>query len=349
MAPPYTVCGKCGWWELDTRMGWSCRKCGTGCSKAGVDKSAAAARDPAQWQTAQPKKQQARQPAWTGWGKGWQHSWEEEGPAEPAKPEPHQALISQLLQLLKDNDVDLPAGLVPPPKAAAAEEAPEASQAEVAVEKWNELMRAKHELKKRGDVLGRKQKQHEKVKEALAAAAAAQDEAAAGFAEATGALTKASQEYAKVMPGGGPPEGMDEVNDEELEAKSPEEIHAMLTEEARKAEQAAAAIKKLRVIAERKLAKKSDLLQEVDAEMADAEQLRQLQQADEAKEAESKRKEEQGRDEAAKKRRMDEDVETARAQAAEAAARTAATKEATYEAERAATAAAKAKGKPAAK
>ena len=349
MAPPYTVCGKCGWWELDSRMGWSCRKCGTGCKNTGTAKPANAARDPADWQTVQAKKQQQRKPAWPGWGKGWQHGWEEEGPAEPAQPEPHQAFILQLLQLLKDNGVEVPAGIGPPPKAAAAEEAPEASQAEVAVEKWNELMRAKHELKKRGEVLGRKQKQHDKVKEALAAAAVAQDEAAAGVAEATGALTKASQEYAKVMPGGGPPEGIDEANDEELDAKSPEEIHAMLTEEARKAEQAAAAIKKLRVIAERKLAKKSDLLQEVDAEMADAEQLLLLQQTAEAKEAESKRKEEQGRDEAAKKRRMDEDGETAKAQAAEAAARAAATKEATLEAERAATAAAKAKAKPATK
>ena len=84
----------------------------------------------------------------------------------------------------------------------------------------------------------------EKAKEALATAVAAQDEASAAVTEATGALTKASQEYTKIMPGGGPPEGMEEVNDEELNAKSPEEIHAMLTEEARKAELAAAAIKK---------------------------------------------------------------------------------------------------------
>ena len=138
---------------------------------------------------------------------------------------------------------------------------------------------------------------------------------------------------------------MEEVNDEELNAKSPEELHAMLTEEARKAEQAAAAIKKLRAIVERNVAKKSE---EVDAEMADADQLFLLRQAAEAKEAENKRKEEQGRDEAAKKRRMDEDSEREKAQAEAAAAQAAAAK-AAAEAERATAAAAKAKGKPASK
>ena len=344
MAPPYTVCSKCGWWELDSRMGWSCRKCGTGCSKAGTGKPAKAARDPADWQTVQSKKQQPRKLAWPGWGKGWQHSWEEEGPAQPAQPDEQHTVIAKLLQLLKDHDVDVPAELEPQPRASAAEACTEASQAEAAVEKWNELMRAKHELKKRGDVLGRKQKQLEKAKEALAAAVAAQDEAAAAVAEATGALTKASQEYTKIMPGGGPPEGMEEVNDEELNAKSPEELHAMLTEEARKAEQAAAAIKKLRAIVERNVAKKNE---EGDAEMADAEQQLLLKQAADAKEAENKRKEEQGRDEAAKKRRMAEDSEREKAQAEEAAARAAATKEATHETDRAAAAAAKAKAKAA--
>ena len=204
MGPPYTVCGKCGWWELDSRMGWSCRKCGTGCSKAGTGKPAKAARDPADWQTVQSKKQQPRKPAWTGWGKGWQHSWEEEGPAQPAQPDEQHTVIAKLLQLLKEHDVEVPAELEPQARAAVAEAWPEASQAEAAVEKWNELMRAKHELKKRGDVLGRKQKQLEKAKEALATAVAAQDEAAAAVTEATGALTKASQEYTKIMPGGRP-------------------------------------------------------------------------------------------------------------------------------------------------
>ena len=342
MAPPYTVCGKCGWWELDSRMGWSCRKCGTGCRNTGTGKPANAARDPADWQTVQAKKQQPRKPAWPGWGKGWQHSWEAEGGSQPALPDSEkQDVIAKLLQLLKEHDVEVPAELEP--RAAVAEPGSEASPTEAAVEKWNELMRAKHELKKRGDVLGKKQKQLEKAKEALAAAVAAQDEAAAAVAEATGALTKASQEYTKIMPGGGPPEGMEEVNDEELNAKSPEELHAMLTEEARKAEQAAAAIKKLRAIAERNVAKKNE---EVDAEMADAEQLL-LRQAADAKDAETKRKEEQGRDEAAKKRRMAEDSEREKAQAEEAAARAGAAKEATYEAERAAAAAAKAKAKAA--
>ena len=239
MAPPYTVCGKCGWWELDSRMGWSCRKCGTGCTTTGTAKPANAARDPADWQTVQAKKQQQRKHAWLGWGKGWQHSWEAEGGSQPAQPDSEkQDVIAKLLQLLKEHDVDVPAELEP--RAAAAEQGYEASPTEAAVEKWNELMRAKHELKKRGDVLGKKQKQLEKAKEALAAAVAAQDEAAAAVAEATGALTKASQEYTKIMPGGGPPEGTEEVNDEELNAKSPDEIHAMLTEEARKAEQAGA-------------------------------------------------------------------------------------------------------------
>ena len=341
MAPPYTVCGKCGWWELDSRMGWSCRKCGTGCKNTGPAKPANAARDPADWHTVQAKKQQPRKPAWPGWGKGWQHSWEAEGGSQPALPDSEQqAVIAKLLQLLKEHDVEVPAELEP--RAAGAEPGSETSPTEAAVEKWNELMRAKHELKKRGDVLGKKQKQLEKAKEALAAAVAAQDEAAAAVAEATGALTKASQEYTKIMPGGGPPEGMEEVNDEELNAKSPDEIHAMLTEEARKAEQAAAAIKKLRAIVERNVAKKNE---EVDAEMADAEQQLLLRQAADAKDAETKRKEEQGRDEAAKKRRMAEDSEREKAQAEEAAARAAAAKEVTDEAERAAAAAAKAKAK----
>ena len=343
MAPPYTVCGKCGWWELDSRMGWSCRKCGTGCKNTGPAKPANAARDPADWQTVQAKKQQQRKSAWPGWGKGWQHSWEAEGGSQPALPDSEkQDVIAKLLQLLKEHDVEVPAELEP--RAAVAEPGSEASPTEAAVEKWNELMRAKHELKKKGDVLGKKQKQLEKAKEALAAAVAAQDEAAAAVAEATGALTKASQEYTKIMPGGGPPEGMEEVNDEELNAKSPEELHAMLTEEARKAEQAAAAIKKLRAIVERNVAKKN----EEDTEMADAEQQLLLGQAAAAKEAaETKRKEEQGRDEAAKKRRMAEDSEREKAQAEEAAARAAAAKEATDEAERAAAAAAKAKTKAA--
>ena len=113
MAPPYTVCGKCGWWELDSRMGWCCRKCGTGSRRAGTGKPASASRDPAEWQTAQAKKQQPRKTAWPGWGKGWQHSWEEEGPAQPAQPDEQHIVIAKLRQLLKDHDVEVPAELEP--------------------------------------------------------------------------------------------------------------------------------------------------------------------------------------------------------------------------------------------
>jgi hypothetical protein len=177
-------------------------------------------------------------------------------------------------------------------------------------------MRAKHELKKKNDVLGWNQKNFEKAKEALAAAAAAQDEATASVTEATAALTKASQEYAKIMPEGGPPAG---ANDEELNAKSPEELHAMLTEAARRAELASLEIKKLRAIVERNEANR---IKNEDIGMA------------EAKEAETKRNDEQSREDAATKRRTEEDSNRAKAQLAAAA------REATYEAERAAASAA---------
>ena len=166
-------------------------------------------------------------------------------------------------------------------------------------------------------MLAKKQKQHERAKEALAAAVLAEEEAQSAVKEAHSTVAKATQDYAKVKPGGGPPAGLAEAKDDEYDAITEEELQVLLADQTTQAEKAAQALSEVRSQVE----KRAEAARALDVDMADAE-AREQRKREAAEEAEHKRKEEQQqRDEEAKKRRLSDEAASAAAEAKAEAAR----------------------------